>query len=78
MPTILQIGKRGNIKGLICSSINPDVRFGKPCVIGTRIAVTDILIWLASGMSFDDIKEDFPDITQEHILAALSFTAFRE
>jgi uncharacterized protein (DUF433 family) len=35
--------------------IDPSIRFGKPCVIGTRITVQDILEWLASGMSFDDI-----------------------
>ncbi len=59
-------------------SINPEIRFGKPCVINTRITVGDILIWLASGMSFDEISDDFPEITHEHIAAALSFAAFRE
>ncbi len=36
-------------------SIQPGIRFGKPCIKGTRIAVTDILQWLASGMSYSDI-----------------------
>lgn len=36
-------------------SINPQIRFGKPCIAGTRIAVSDILQWLASGMSIDEI-----------------------
>jgi len=57
-------------------AINPEIRFGKPCVIGTRITVSDILIWLASGMSFEEITEDFPEITQKHIVAALSFASY--
>lgn len=59
-------------------SINPEIRFGKPCITGTRIAVYDVLIWLASGMNFDEIIEDFPEMNNEKILAALSFAAFRE
>ena len=59
-------------------SINPEIRFGKPCIKGTRIAVVDILQWLASGMSHKDILEDFPTLQQEHILAALHFAAHRE
>ncbi|MEM8529007.1 MAG: DUF433 domain-containing protein, partial [Bacteroidota bacterium] len=41
-------------------SINPDIRFGKPCITGTRIAVLDILQWLASGMTQEEVLEDFP------------------
>ena len=59
-------------------SINPDIRFGKPCIKGTRIAVLDILQWLASGMSTPEILEDFPSLQEEHIRAALSFAAHRE
>lgn len=59
-------------------TINPEIRFGKPCIANTRIAVVDILEWLASGMTYEDIYEDFPQITKEHILAALSFAAKRE
>ncbi len=59
-------------------SINPDIRFGKPCIKGTRIAVVDILQWLASGMSFQEILEDFPSLKEEHIRAALAFAAHRE
>jgi uncharacterized protein (DUF433 family) len=59
-------------------SINPEVRFGKPCISGTRISVYDILIWLASGMSFQDILDDFPELNQQQLQAALSFAAFRE
>lgn len=59
-------------------SINPHIRFGKPCVTGTRIAVQDVLSWLASGMTFEEILEDFPELTMEKIRAALAFAAARE
>jgi uncharacterized protein (DUF433 family) len=59
-------------------SINHEIRFGKPCIIGTRIAVWDILGWLASGMSYDEVIEDFPILSKEDILAALAFAANRE
>jgi len=59
-------------------SINPEVRFGKPCIKGTRIAVVDILQWLASGMSAEEILEDYPTLSKEHIMAALAFAANRE
>ncbi len=39
--------------------INPDVRFGRPCIKGTRISVYDILNWLANGLSVDDIVADY-------------------
>ena len=56
-------------------STHPGIRFGKPCIVGTRIAVQDILGWLASGMSNAEIVEDFPELTEEHIRAALAFAA---
>ena len=59
-------------------SINPDIRFGKPCIKGTRIAVVDILGWLAAGMTHSEILEDFPALQEEHIFAALAFAARRE
>ena len=59
-------------------SINPEIRFGKPCIKGTRIAVADILQWLASGMTYAQIIEDYPLLKEEHILAALAFAANRE
>ena len=59
-------------------SISPDIRFGKPCIKGTRIAVLDILQWLASGMTYKEILHDFPELKQEHIRAALAFAAHRE
>jgi uncharacterized protein (DUF433 family) len=59
-------------------SIDPNIRFGKPCIKGTRIAVSDILQWLASGMSEEEILADFPQLKKEHIRAALAFAADRE
>lgn len=59
-------------------SIDPNVRFGKPCIKGTRITVQDILNWLASGMSVEEISEDFPQLKTEHIMAALAFAANSE
>jgi uncharacterized protein (DUF433 family) len=59
-------------------SINPEIRFGKPCITGTRIAVNDILQWLASDMTHQEILEDYPSLKNEHILAALAFAANRE
>lgn len=59
-------------------NIDSNIRFGKPCIKGTRIAVSDILQWLASGMSYEEILEDFPLLKKEHILAALAFAARRE
>jgi len=59
-------------------SINPEIRFGKPCIKDTRIAVGDILGWLAAGETHEDIMTDFPKLKEEHILAALHFAANRE
>jgi uncharacterized protein (DUF433 family) len=58
--------------------IDPEIRFGKPCIIGTRISVSDILLWLSSGMSFAEILEDYPKLNESHIKAALNFAANRE
>ncbi|HAL83823.1 MAG TPA: hypothetical protein DCO83_17590 [Mucilaginibacter sp.] len=53
--------------------INPEKRFGKPIIIGTRISVYDVLSWLAEGLSIDDILSDFPELTEEQIKACLSY-----
>lgn len=58
--------------------IDPNIRFGKPCITGTRIAVQDILQWLASGMSHEEILTDFPSLQAAHIYATLAFAADRE
>ena len=54
-------------------SIDPGIRFGKPCIVNTRISISDILQWLASGMSHIEILEDYPSLTEDHIRAALMF-----
>ncbi|MBC7423839.1 MAG: DUF433 domain-containing protein [Ferruginibacter sp.] len=59
-------------------SIDPEIRFGKPCIKGTRIAIADILQWLSSGMTYAEIIEDYPSLKTEEILAALAFAANRE
>jgi uncharacterized protein (DUF433 family) len=59
-------------------TIEPDKRGGKPCIRGLRITVYDVLEYLASGMSEDQILRDFPDLTREDILACLAFAADRE
>lgn len=53
-------------------------RGGKPCVRGLRIAVQDVLGWLATGMSFEEILEDFPELTRDDLLACLAWAAARE
>jgi len=58
--------------------INPLKRFGKPCVRDTRITVYDVLGWLASGMSVEEILSDFPELSDEDIKACLSYAAERE
>jgi len=55
--------------------INPLKRFGKPCVRDTRITVYDVLGWLASGMSVEEILSDFPELSKEDIKACLAFAA---
>ena len=59
-------------------SIDPAVRFGKPCVRGTRISVGDVLGYLASGMTEAEVLADFPYLAHEDILACLAFAAERE
>lgn len=59
-------------------TIDPDLRFGKPVIKGTRITVMDILRWLSSGMTFQDILNDYPLLLEIHIMAALKFAANRE
>jgi len=59
-------------------TIEPGIRGGKPCIRGMRITVYDILDYLASGMTEDEILSDFPDLTKEDIRACLAFAADRE
>ena len=59
-------------------TIEPGKRSGKPCIRGMRITVTDILEYLAGGMTEEEILADFPDLTSEDIKASLAFAADRE
>jgi uncharacterized protein (DUF433 family) len=59
-------------------TIEPGKRSGKPCIRGLRITVTDVLEYLAAGMSVEQIIDDFPDLTAEDIRACLAFAADRE
>ena len=74
--TILNEGCMNEFAAYI--SITPDIRSGKPCIVGTRIAVSDILQCLASGMLSEEIIEDYPVLQKVHIRAALAFAANRE
>ena len=59
-------------------TIEPDKRSGKPCIRGTRMTVTDVLEYLAGGMTHEELLGDFPDLTEEDIRACLAFAADRE
>ena len=59
-------------------SIDPNQRFGKPCIKGTRISIFDILNWLSVGMSHDEILSDFPQLKEVHIFAALAYAANKD
>ena len=55
--------------------IVPEKRFGRPCIKGTRISVYDVLSWFASGMTKEEIIEDFPELNEQQINACLAFAA---
>ena len=59
-------------------TIHPGKRSGKPCIRGTRMSVTDVLEYLAGGMTEEEILAEFPDLTAEDIRACLAFAADRE
>ena len=54
------------------------MRSGKPCFVGTRIAIYDVLEYLASGMTVEEIVHDVPELTEQHVRAALEFAALCE
>lgn len=56
-------------------TIEPGKRSGQPCIRGMRITVGDILSYLASGMTIEEVLDDFPKLTKEDILAALAYAA---
>jgi uncharacterized protein (DUF433 family) len=55
--------------------VNPEKRFGRPVIIGTRISVKDVISWLADGLSVDDIISDFPEPDEAQIKACLSYNS---
>ena len=59
-------------------TIEPGKRSGKPCIRGTRMTVTDVLEYLAAGMTHEELLADFPDLTETDIRACLAFAADRE
>jgi uncharacterized protein (DUF433 family) len=59
-------------------SVDPQVRFGKPCVRGTRITVADVLEHLASGRSEAELLDEFPQLAHDDVLACFAFAAERE
>lgn len=59
-------------------TINSEVRFGKPIIIGTRISVFDVLNWLANGLTMKEITIDFPELSENQIKACLSYAADKE
>lgn len=59
-------------------AVEPGKRGGLPSIRGLRIAVADVLGWLAAGMSHEEILADYPELTEEDIRAALAYAADRE
>lgn len=59
-------------------TLEPGKRSGKPCIRELRIAVQDVLDWLASGMTPDDILVDYPELSRDDVLACLAYAAERE
>jgi uncharacterized protein (DUF433 family) len=59
-------------------TIEPGKRGGRPCVRGLRIAVADVLGWLAAGMSHEEILADYPELTEDDIRGCLAYAADRE
>lgn len=59
-------------------TIEPGKRSGKPCIRGMRMTVTDVLEYLAGGMTHEELLDEFPDLTEEDIRACLAFAADRE
>jgi uncharacterized protein (DUF433 family) len=82
---LLELVDRFGARGVLSSmnymdriTIEPGKRSGKPCIRGLRITVSDVLEYLASGMTEDHILAEFPDLEREDIRAVLAFAADRE
>jgi uncharacterized protein (DUF433 family) len=54
-------------------SLDKNIRFGRPCITGTRIAVEDVIQWISSGMSVEDIMNDFPELNNDQINACIAY-----
>lgn len=78
LPTPQILTKQGNnLNDTLDQRItsNPDICHGKPCIRGLRYPVETVLEWLSSGMSVEDILDDYEDLEREDIMAALSFAS---
>jgi uncharacterized protein (DUF433 family) len=69
------VGERMSYQQII--TIEPGKRGGRPCIRGMRIAVADVLDWLAAGMTYEEILTDYPELTEEDIRACLTYAADR-
>jgi uncharacterized protein (DUF433 family) len=58
--------------------LDPEIRFGKPTVRGTRITVGDVLSYLAAYDSEEDVLREFPSLMREDVRACLAYAAERE
>ena len=58
-------------------TLEPGKRSGKPCIRGLRISVQDVLDWLASGMTLDDIVANYPELKSDDVLACLAYAEER-
>jgi uncharacterized protein (DUF433 family) len=72
----IRIDQRMNYQNII--TLEPGKRGGRPCIRRMRIAVADVLGWLATGMSHAQIIADYPELTEEDIRACLAFASDRE
>ena len=59
-------------------AIDPEIRSGKPCIKGTRVAVADVFDYLGGGMSIAEVLDDFPDLKEEDIRACFAYAADRD
>ena len=78
LPAEFDWRRLGLMKRLERISIDPTVRFGKPCIQGTRITVGDVLEYLAGGTSEEQLLEQFPQLYRDDIRACLAYAAERE
>jgi uncharacterized protein (DUF433 family) len=76
---LFQFGQNGELLDYSqIITIDPGKRNGKPCIRGLRITVSDVLGYLAAGMTQAEILADFPDLTETEILACMAFAADTE